>query len=473
MSRINTNVSSLIAQKNLGRTNEGLQRALTRLSTGLRINDGKDDPAGLIASENLRSDIEGIRRAITNSERANQLIATADSGLGQVSNLLLDIRGLITEAANEGVLSDEQIAANQLQVDVSLTAINRIAQTTTFQGKKLLDGGLDFIIDSNPPTIQNVSIYQATLDDANQLDLDITINAGATQALLTVAAAGFPNAGSTLANDLVVQIGGVTGTEAFTFQAGASLEQVIDAINLVSDATGTTAANNAGVLELASVEYGTDAFVDVRVIEETGGTDFGAELSNFRGTGTDIDAIINGVTASGDGNRLSVNTSTLSLDITVSDGDSTNLAFTIDGGGALFQIGPDVVSNQQARLGIGSINTALLGSEAGRLFELLSGGNYDLTNDATTASRIINDTITKIASLRGRLGAFQRTTLQTNIVTLNDTLTSLVEAESTIRDANFAVETANLTRAQILVQSGTQVLSIANQNPQNVLALLQ
>jgi flagellin len=72
MSRINTNVSSLITQKNLGRTNEGLQRALTRLSTGLRINDGKDDPAGLIASENLRSDIEAIRRAISNSERANQ-----------------------------------------------------------------------------------------------------------------------------------------------------------------------------------------------------------------------------------------------------------------------------------------------------------------------------------------------------------------------------------------------------------------
>src|SRR6187431_1859359 len=108
MSRINTNVSSLVAQTSLGRANSQLQTALTRLSTGLRINSGKDDPAGLIASENLRRDITAIGKAITNTERANQLIATADSALSQVSNLLNDVRGLVTEAANSGVLSDEQ-----------------------------------------------------------------------------------------------------------------------------------------------------------------------------------------------------------------------------------------------------------------------------------------------------------------------------------------------------------------------------
>ena len=102
MTRINTNVSSLIAQKQLGRSNGQLQIALQRLSTGLRINVGKDDPAGLIASEILRSDIVATQRAISNSERANQIIATADSALGQVSALLNDIRGLVSEAANTG-----------------------------------------------------------------------------------------------------------------------------------------------------------------------------------------------------------------------------------------------------------------------------------------------------------------------------------------------------------------------------------
>ena len=85
MSRINTNVSSILAQTNLGRVNEALQTSLTRLSTGLRINSGKDDPAGLIASETLRSDITALNKAISNSERAVQLISTADSALGEIS----------------------------------------------------------------------------------------------------------------------------------------------------------------------------------------------------------------------------------------------------------------------------------------------------------------------------------------------------------------------------------------------------
>src|SRR4051812_8501174 len=148
MTRINTNVSSLIAQKTLARSNDQLQTALTRLSTGLRINTGKDDPAGLIASEVLGADITSTQKAVTNNERANQIIGTADSALGQVSSLLNDIRGLVSEAANTGALSDDQIAANQLQVDSSLEAIDRISQTTAFQGRRLLDGSLDFLTTS-------------------------------------------------------------------------------------------------------------------------------------------------------------------------------------------------------------------------------------------------------------------------------------------------------------------------------------
>src|SRR5574340_613008 len=165
MTRINTNVSSLNAQKSLARTNVQLQEALTRLSTGLRINVGKDDPAGLIASEMLRSDIVSSQRAVTNTERANQIIATADSALGQVSSLLNDIRALVTEAANKGALSAEQIAANQSQIDSSLEAINRIAQTTSFQGRKLLDGSLDFTTTNwvNAANCRTIQIDQANL----------------------------------------------------------------------------------------------------------------------------------------------------------------------------------------------------------------------------------------------------------------------------------------------------------------------
>ena len=173
------------------------------------------------------------------------------------------------------------------------------------------------------------------------------------------------------------------------------------------------------------------------------------------------------------GNNIKLSTSTLNVSFTVSDGSSTAVNFSITGGGAQFQIGPDVVSNQQARLGIGSLNTAKIGGVSGKLFELSSSGSKSLTKDVTGASKVVNEAISKVTTLRGRLGAFQRTALESNVNSLNDTLTNLNEAQSSIRDADFAKESANLTRAQILVQSGTSVLGIANQSSQSVLSLLR
>src|ERR1700739_425917 len=115
MTRINTNVGSLIAQTALSRSHSQLQTSLTRLSTGLRINTGADDPSGLIASQSLGSDITDVNAAISNSQQANELIATADSALSQVSSLLNDISGLVAQSANTGALSSDQISANQQQ----------------------------------------------------------------------------------------------------------------------------------------------------------------------------------------------------------------------------------------------------------------------------------------------------------------------------------------------------------------------
>lgn len=684
MTRINTNVSSLVAQNRLNSTNNDLQTSLTRLSTGLRINTGKDDPAGLIASEALRSDITGINKAISNTQRASQIIATADSALGQVSSLLNDVRGLVVEAANNGALSDDEIAANQLQVDSSLEAINRIAQTTTFQGRKLLDGSLDFTstIDS-VASVTDAKIDQANLgatgtvavdveitaaaqqatldaassafttaananaavtndvldftlkgetfsatapsdlasvayvdsvaggtgtaaydettkvltitadftggdgastgsngtatgaaiataidglsgfvtgalggtaaaddlapaapttnDDVTSLDitavdtgseynnvtvrfesgaanaadydstakvLTVTVNSAATQTAADIAtaigshtidgasgtalfgatggtgasisAADLPEdtstgttGGEVLNADVVFQLNGSTGADTFNFKAGASATQISAAINLVSDATNVTAAVSSGTLTLTSTDYGSDALVDLEVISEgTGGT-FEAALTSTRDTGSDIVATVNGVSAKGDANTLSINTATLDLSLTVDSGSDTNFAFEINGGGALFQLGGDVVSNQQARLGIGSLSTGKLGGASGRLYELGSGQAKALDTDVGGAGKVIDEVINKVTSLRGRLGAFQATTLESNLVSLNDTVANLTEAESSIRDADFAAESARLTRAQILVQSGTSVLGIANQNPQNVLGLLR
>ena len=463
MSRINTNVPSLVAQQTLARSNADLQVSLQRLSTGLRINTGKDDPAGLIASDNLRRDIAAVGEAISNSERATELIATADSALGEVSKLLVDIRALVTEAANSGALSSDQIDANQLQVDSALEAIDRISQVTTYKGKKLIDGSLDFVTGTLSSTISKLSIEQANLGSTGSMTVDVDITTAAAQALTTVAAAGFP-----LSGDLVVKIGGKTGAEVFSFSSGATITQIRNAVNLVSDATGVTATINAGVLELRSTDYGSEAFVSVEEISDASA--FTASAN--RTTGTDIAATINGVRANGRANTLSVNTATLDLSLTVTNGSSTDFNFTISSGGAVFQLGPTVVSNQQARIGIGSMNTGSLGGKSGRLYQLRSGGTGALRTNTTLAATIVDETVNEVAKLRGRMGAFQLTTLESNARALADTASNLTAAESAIRDADFAAETSALTRAQILVQSGTSVLAISNQNPQQVLALL-
>ncbi len=581
MSRINTNVGSLLAQKTFGRTQADLSQALTRLSTGLKINSGKDDPAGLIASENLRRDITASEKAVINTERAGQLIGTADSALGQVSNLLNDIRGLVTESANKGVLSDEQIAANQLQVDSSLDAIDRIAKVTTFQGRKILDGSLDFTTTNPGLTVGDLSVKQANLGASNSLAVVVDVTAAATRAsisttagvtgtatasftlqgqtfnitaaapgssfdgvqiqLATISAVIPPDGASAAYNsgtkvltltlddtfhgpilastintainnladfnstattsgttmvdpatvtpgtlattsapvssaitaDLTFQLTGGKGAEVFSFSSGATYAQIVNAVNLVSDSTGVSAAITGGNLVFSSNDYGNAASVKVDTIAEGAGGTFRSTLSGQTATGTDIAGTINGYTATGNGNTISLNSSSLSFEATVNNGSSTDFNFTINGGGAAFQLGPDVTSSQQVRLGINSVNTGRLGGSAGRLYELRSGQAKALANNPNGAAQVIDQVISKITSARGRLGAFQRTTLETNKASLSDTITALTEAQSSIRDADFAKESSNLTRAQILVQSGTTVLQQANQSPQAVLSLLR
>jgi flagellin-like hook-associated protein FlgL len=288
-------------------------------------------------------------------------------------------------------------------------------------------------------------------------------------------ACGYFNAAN-LPTDIDAAAAQVAGTWSVTVNTPQGSQSMT--MTLTQDGTALLGnADDADTgLSLLSVDYGSDAFVSVKSL--SGGpfpvTDPEGNVAD-RNAGTDIDARVNGIRAIGRGLQATVSTSTLDLTFsvlsTVEDGDST--AFRIVGGGAQFQLGPEVVSNQQARLGIASVNTARLGGASGRLFELRSGGTKSLSADTAQAARVVDEATNQMTSLRGRLGAFQRTTLETNTNALNDTLESLTEAESSIRDADFATETARLTRAQILVQSGISVLSIANSSPQNVLALLR
>ncbi|MEE8168946.1 MAG: flagellin, partial [Phycisphaerae bacterium] len=176
MSRINTNIPALRAIQQLNANQSELALRLERLSTGLRINHGADDPAGLIASEALRSEIVGLEKAISNSSRAINVIATTEAALSETSRLLLEIRGLLNTSANEGAQSDSELRANQLQIDSLIESIDRIANTTQFNGKKLLNGNLAYTVDAQDTTkLSRLQVFGASVPAGSSLPVAVEI----------------------------------------------------------------------------------------------------------------------------------------------------------------------------------------------------------------------------------------------------------------------------------------------------------
>jgi len=469
MSRINTNIQSMIASRVLANQNSRLNMSLERLSTGLRINTGKDDPAGLIASEALRAERVALGAAINNISRANNVIATAEGALDEVNNLLTELEDLVDRSANEAAISVDERNANQLQIDSILESINRISNSTAFQGRKLLTGDLDYTTSGvTAANLADVRINSARIPNGGSRNVAVEVTQSAQLAGLVYAGA------ATGAGTTTLEIAGNTGTEILSFASGTAISAVAAAINQSTDLTGVSASFTASALTLNSTEYGSSRFVSVDVIDGT----FAIVGGNNRDTGQDAGVTINGAVAAVDGLRAQIQTSTLAAEITLTSTFGTtvgsNDSFAITGGGANFMIAPKVDQNGLASLGITSVGTGSLGTNTnGFLSSLASGqtnalstGNYD------AAQRIIRDSQTQISRLRGRLGAFQKDTLETTANALTITLENTTAAESTIRDTDFAESTSNLTRSQILVQSATTVLRLANAQPQQVLALL-
>jgi len=244
MSRINTNPASMIAQRNLGSNNKTLNTTLERLSTGLRINRGKDDPAGLIASENLRAEKTALSAAISNAERADQIANIAEGGLQEVSNLLTDLRGLVTATANGAGLSSEEKQANQLQIDSILQTIDRISDSTNFQGVKLLNGNMDFTTSSVSANVSDFRINAAKLNAGSTMAVTTNVTASAQRGAMQLDfnAAGITTTGGQL---FTVEVAGAAGSREFTFSNGTTIAQAVTAINSFKDVLGVSAAANS------------------------------------------------------------------------------------------------------------------------------------------------------------------------------------------------------------------------------------
>ncbi|WP_336521964.1 flagellin [Planctellipticum variicoloris] len=238
MTRINTNIQALRGLNNLTKSDNLLSTSLTRLSTGLQINNGKDNPSGLIASENLRLQITTIDQSIKNSNRANNVISTADSALGEIGGLLNQIRGLVQEGLNTGALSQDEIKANQSQIDAALQAINRISGNTTFAGDKLIDGSKGFKFDStavDAAKFSDVQINEAVFGANPTIAVNSTVTAAAEKAELRYA-------GGTLGSATTIEVSGAKGSQVLFLGASSTTANIRDAVNNVSDVTGVTAS---------------------------------------------------------------------------------------------------------------------------------------------------------------------------------------------------------------------------------------
>jgi flagellin len=466
-----TNTNTIALLNILNRTAAGQSESLTRLSTGYRINRGKDDPAGLIALRQFDSELTGVNAAITNNQRTDAMLGTADSALGEVSNLLTEIQRLASASANSAGLSASEVAANQSQVDNALAAIDRIIGSTQFNGKKLLDNSLGITasgIDSADLT--DVRVYSRN-PEAESNSLTVRIDTAAERA----AATGVITNSADVATTISVQ--GKLGTAIIEISADENLSSVVAKIN---DATATTGVVASGTTSIAlrSQDYGSQDFVRVSVLEggTSGGSDVYNEASDY---GVDAGITINGQTAGTDGLTVNFSGNGLSASFNITEAFNSSAAgttstFTVDTtGGATFQIGSQ--AGDRATLGINGLHTHELGATAvgGFLSSLKGGFTNSLQNDPSAAAAIAAEAAEQVATLRGRLGGFQKFQVQTAINSLNANRESLESARSVIRDVDYASESAELNRQQVLLQSAIQLLGVANQQSSQVLNFLR
>jgi flagellin len=391
---VNTNIASLNTQRNLNTSSKALDTSLQRLSTGSRINSAKDDAAGLQISNRLSSQINGLNVAVKNSNDGISMAQTAEGALQQSTSILQRMRDLSLQSAN-GSNSDEERKALNSEVTELKKELNRISNTTTFGGKKLLDGSFE------TTTFQVGSAANETIsvkiDEMSTESLEGTFSSG------TIDAADVASADATASGAIAVSVtmaDGEARTFSATFASGATAAEQVQAL--------ATVINDANI--------GVGAFVneagDIDLVTALGsGTESGQIESLSFGSGTTVELAKSDATTNA---------------ITVAEVEEGNLVDDIDI--------TDVIGSQKAVI-------------------------------------VIDDAIAAIDAQRADLGAVQNR-FENTIGNLQNISENVSAARGRIQDTDFAAETANLTKNQILQQAGTAILAQANQLPQAVLSLL-
>ena len=483
---INSNVASLNAQRNLNTSQTSLNTSLTRLSSGLRINSAKDDAAGLAISERMTSQIRGLNQAVRNANDGISLAQTAEGALGEIGNNLQRIRELAVQSANASNSASDR-ASLQAEAAQLSAEVTRVASQTQFNGLNLLDGSFlnqGFQVGASANQTINIS----SIIDARATGLGSHTLATNGTAMNTTTAAGADNSAG---NGVTVEAGlvlannkGATGNIAYA--AGSDAKTIAAAINTASSSIGisATASNSATLGNIASA--GTVSF-------SLNGSTVSATItdpSDLSGLASAINGLQSstGVTAS-----FASSTDKSVITLSTTDGRDIGIENFNNTGGTKTA---DVVAGATTTTLTGgaatdstiATGTVELASTSGQI--TATGGNADVFGATTSAfnsvatldlstsanaqiaMKTLDAALNSINSSRGDLGAVQNR-FSSTIANLQTTSENLSASRSRIQDADFAAETANMTRGQILQQAGVAILAQANSLPNNVLSLLR
>ncbi|WP_039920955.1 flagellin N-terminal helical domain-containing protein [Thauera phenylacetica] len=492
---INTNVASLNAQRNLNASQGSLATSLQRLSSGLRINSAKDDAAGLSISDRMQSQVRGLNQAVRNANDAISLSQTAEGAMAEIGNNLQRLRELSIQSANDTNSASDRAALQQEVIQLK-SEIDRVAGTTQFNGQNLIDGSFQskqFQVGANANQTLSVSIGNAkttalgnyTLTGTGTLNQAVT--AAATAPTNTVAATedltiSGPRGQGTQINVVVGSTGqaiaaqindqsGVTGVTAEA-KTAAKLSDLSAAGTITFDLTGK---NSSAVSITASVASTSDltALADA-INNQSSSTGITAEHANGALTlksedGYDI-KIANFANTSTTGNQ------TIKLTgVDYFTGSTAGSAATLEeANNDSSTVGATLRLKSDGAFGVSSGATGGLfnATNVSSAESMLSGVDISTRPGANSAIDVIDAALSRVNSERAKLGAIQNRVTST-IANLQTSAENISASRGRIVDADFASETANLTRGQILQQAGTAMLAQANSLPQGVLSLLR
>ena len=466
---INTNIASLNAQRNLNTSQSALATSLQRLSSGLRINSAKDDAAGLAITERFTAQIRGLNQASRNANDGISLAQTAEGALGEISNNLQRIRELAVQSANATNSATDR-AALQNEVSELVAEIGRVASQTAFNGVKLLDGTFSnqqFQVGADAGQTITVS----SIASARTTDLGASFSATVTSGVVTanaIAAGDLSINGTSIAAPVAGSANGQEANSAFAVAQAINASQSI--VTASANATSVTGAAIGGNGAIAANAFQING-VNVGAVADGG---------SAAGQATNVAAAINAISAATGVTAAVTGGSSDQVRLTAADGRNIIVGGTVTNTGltaattrgtvtltTTSSSGIVIAGNTPTDAGFTAATTA-----ASLTGTAISSVTVATVSGANAAIAAADAALASISSSRAQLGAVQNRFTST-ISNLQTTSENLTASRSRIQDADFAAETAALTRGQILQQAGTAILAQANSLPNNVLALLR